>query len=122
MLLSLLTHLDAGHSADVLELLDRVGVALAPQDEALAAVQVDLRPDYEGAESLAASLREELAAADQSLDVFVEIIPGDVDLPPSYRVGVGPFVDFEAAERAKLALEELGVDGFVRELEPSLGC
>ena len=122
VILTLLTHLDA-EGLGLFERLDAltsrdVDVDLDPR----AAVQLDLLPDYDGAEALAASVRERLASEGRALEVFVEIIPGDAELPPSYRVAVGPFVDFEDAERAKLELEGLGYDGFVRELDETLGC
>lgn len=119
-LLSLLSHLESLDWADV-ESLDAVGLHdLDP--EARAAVQIDLLADPDGAEALAASVRERLAAEGRALEVFVEAVPGDFELPPSYRVGVGPFADFEDAERAKIELEALGFDGFVRELDWVLAC
>jgi hypothetical protein len=54
--------------------------------------------------------------------VFVEVVPGEIDLPPSYRVNVGPFDSFEGAERARAELDTVGVDGFVRELQTLVGC
>ena len=52
----------------------------------------------------------------------LEVVSGEVDLPPSYRVSVGPFDSFEDAERARAELEAAGIEGFVRELEPVVGC
>jgi hypothetical protein len=87
--------------------------------DAVAVVQVELLPDPDGAEQLAANLEQRL---DGRSDVFVEVVPGDFNLPPSYRVNVGPFDSFEDAERALVELESLGVSAFVRELQPMVGC
>lgn len=100
--------------------------SLGPEREGLgdpvAVVQVELLPDLEEAEQLAASIERTLGG-DGEFDVFVEEVPGDTDeLPLSYRVNVGPFDSFEAAERARAELETAGIPGFVRELEPVLGC
>jgi hypothetical protein len=105
--------------------LDVVGEHLATSahsSEPVASIQIDLLPDYEGAERVAASVAERLTAAGLTHEVLVEIVPGEPELPVSYRVVVGPFHEFEDAERARTELEELGVNGFVREYEPLIGC
>jgi cell division septation protein DedD len=86
----------------------------------VAVVQVELLPDLDSAEQLAAKLEQRLG--DTGLDVFVEVVPAEIDLPLSYRVNVGPFDSFEGAERARAELDENGIDGFVRELQPLQGC
>ncbi|PRQ05243.1 SPOR domain-containing protein [Enhygromyxa salina] len=86
---------------------------------ALAAVQLELLPDRDGADALAASVQRQLG---DELEVFVETVGGEGELPPSYRVAVGPFDEFEQAERAQLTLERLGFDGFVRQLDVMIGC
>lgn len=117
----------------LLALLSRLDAAVAPADEAVAAepglaaepvatVQIELLPDHEGAELLAEAVRERLAKAGLEHPVLVEIVPGEPELPVSYRVVVGPFVEFETAERARTELEAIGVHGFVREFEPVIGC
>jgi cell division septation protein DedD len=102
------------------------GMPSAPQIEVVdlgdpvAVVQVELLPDSDSAEALAANLQQRLG--DRGLDVFVEVVPAEIDLPPSYRVNVGPFDTFEDAERARTELDAAGIDGFVRELQPMVGC
>jgi cell division septation protein DedD len=86
----------------------------------VAVVQIELLPDPDSAELLAAKLQQRLGQL--QLDVFVEVVPGEIDLPPSYRVNVGPFDSFEDAERARAELDTVGVDGFVRELQTLVGC
>jgi cell division septation protein DedD len=88
--------------------------------EPVAVVQVELLPDLDSAELLAANLEQRLGS--HGLEVFVEVVPAEIDLPPSYRVNVGPFDTFEDAERARAELDVVGIDGFVRELEEMLGC
>lgn len=88
----------------------------------VAVVQVELLPDLESAESLAAILEQHLGERGHDFDVFLEGHPVDVDLPASYRVNIGPFDSFEDAERADAVLEEIGIDGFIRELHPMVGC
>lgn len=90
--------------------------------EPLAAVQLELLPDHDSATILANDMQQRLDELGGGLRVFVETVGGEPELPPSYRVGVGPFADFEQAERAQLTLERLGIDGFVRQLEPMIGC
>jgi cell division septation protein DedD len=98
----------------------------AAQDEVVdlgdpvAVVQIELLPDPDSAELLAANIQRRLG--ELQLEVFVEVVPAEIDLPPSYRVNVGPFDSFEDAERARTELDTLGVDGFVRELQPLVGC
>lgn len=88
--------------------------------EPVAVVQVDVLPDSEAAEQLVTKIA---LVGDGELEVFVELVPSDVDnLPPSFGVNVGPFDSFEAAERARAQLEAAGIGGFVHELEPMLGC
>jgi len=88
--------------------------------EPVAVVQVDVLPDPEAAEQLVAKIE---LIGDGELEVFIEPVPSDVDnLPPSFGVNVGPFDTFESAERARAQLEAADIDGFVRELEPALGC
>ena len=122
-LLTILSNL--APAGNVIALAERM--VSGPSDAALfagpteaAAVQIDLLPDPEGAEALAAQL--ELRLADHAIPVFVELVPGDAELPPSYRVGVGPFPSFEDAERAQANLAELGHEGFVRNIGEVLGC
>lgn len=86
----------------------------------VAVVQIELLPDSDSAEVLATILQRRLG--ELQLDVFVEVVPGEIELPPSYRVNVGPFDSFEDAERARAELDTVGVDGFVRELQPLVGC
>jgi hypothetical protein len=88
----------------------------------VAVVQIELLPDLESAESLAAILERHLGERGHDFDVFLEDHPGDIDLPTSYRVNIGPFDSFEDAERAHAELDEIGIDGFVRELHPMVGC
>lgn len=101
---------------------------LAPAEaEPRAAVQVELLADPDGAERLADDLRRRLAASSsgQALPVFVEAVEPRSqagDLPPGFRVGVGPFSSFEEAERARMTLEQEGVRAFVREIDPLVGC
>jgi cell division septation protein DedD len=86
----------------------------------VAVVQIELLPDPDSAEVLASKLQQRVGQL--QLDVFVELVPGEIDLPPSYRVNVGPFDSFEDAERARAELDTVGVDGFVRELQTLVGC
>jgi cell division septation protein DedD len=86
----------------------------------VAVVQIELLPDADSAELLATNLQQRLG--ELQLEVFVELVPAELDLPPSYRVNVGPFDSFEDAERARAELDTVGVDGFVRELQPLVGC
>lgn len=88
----------------------------------VAVVQVELLPDLDSAESLAATLERHLGERGQPFDVFLEAVPAELDLPASYRVNIGPFDSFEDAERADAELDALGIDGFVRELQPMVGC
>lgn len=125
VLAALLTRLDPGAA---LAALDRV-VAPAPVEtiaidavEPRASLQIEVLADPDAADAMAEQLRGRLDAAGHELPVFVESVFDDPDLPPAYRVGVGPFVDFEDAERARTALDDLGVAGFVRELDPIVGC
>jgi hypothetical protein len=87
--------------------------------QGLAAVQVELLPDRESADALAADMQRRLG---DELQVFVETVGGEAELPPSYRVGVGPFDEFEQAEAAQITLEDLGIDGFIRQLDIVIGC
>jgi cell division septation protein DedD len=112
VLLALLSHLD--ESAALSDEPNAVGP--------VAIVQVELLPDLEGAEVIAEALETRLATAGLAHAVRIEIVPGEPELPLSYRVLVGPFVEFEDAERARTELDRLGVDGFVREFEPLIGC
>jgi cell division septation protein DedD len=113
-------------AASVFEWMFAPGMMPAPQIEVVdlgdpvAVVQVELLPDSDSAEALAANLQQRLG--DRGLDVFVEVVPAEIDLPPSYRVNVGPFDTFEDAERARTELDAAGIDGFVRELQPMVGC
>lgn len=91
-------------------------------DDAVAVVQVELLPDLDSAESLTATLQRQLDERGHDLDVFTELLPGDPDFPASYRVNVGPFDSFEDAERAHAVLDAIGIDGFIRDLAPVLGC
>ncbi|PRP97539.1 Sporulation related domain protein [Enhygromyxa salina] len=121
VMLTLLSHFNPG-AVDLIELAERVGITRAVEHEALdlvATVQLDLLPDREGAEALAATIEQRVGG---EFEVFVETIATEAELPPSYRVGVGPFTTFEDAERARTKLDGLGVDGFVRELDDILGC
>lgn len=89
----------------------------------VASVQLDLLPDHDSANERAEQLRSSLASAGlDELEVRVELVSGERELPPSHRVSVGPFFDFEDAERAREQLGALGVDGFVRALEQVTGC
>ncbi len=97
-------------------------VEVAPRQAPVATVQIDLVPDFDTAEQLAASVEARLHAAGLAHPVQLEAVLADPDMPVSYRVVIGPFVEFEAAERARTELEGLGLDGFVRELEPTIGC
>ena len=115
VLLALLSNLDRGAAIE-----NQLGELVAV--EPVASVQIELLPDLEGAELLADAIRERLAIAGLTHEVVVEIIPAEPELPVSYRVVVGPFVEFEAAERARTELERIGVRGFVREFEPLIGC
>ncbi len=88
--------------------------------EPVAVVQVDVLPDSVAAQQLVAKLE---LLGDGELEVFVEIVPSEDDyLPPSFAVNVGPFDSFETAERVRAQLEAADIEGFVRELEPALGC
>jgi len=110
----------------LLALLSNLDPAVATGEQlavdAVATVQIELLPDHEGAEQLAAAVRERLGTAGLAHTVRIEIVPGEPELPVSYRVVVGPFVEFEDAERARTELERIGVHGFVRESEPVIGC
>lgn len=97
-------------------------VAVERDLDAVATVQVELLPDHESAERLADEIRERLASAGLAHAVLVETVPGEPELPISYRVVVGPFFEFEDAERARTELERVGVHGFVREFEALVGC
>jgi cell division septation protein DedD len=92
------------------------------QHDRVATVQLDLLPDPDSAERVAAEVRSELAGAGLEQPVLVEAVAGEPDLPVSYRVVVGPFAGFEDAERARTELEAVGLRGFVREFEPLVGC
>jgi cell division septation protein DedD len=118
LLLALLSGLDAAVETAG----DELAAAPALAAEPVATVQIELLPDHDGAEQLAAAVRERLAMAGLPHSVLVEIVPGEPELPVSYRVVVGPFVEFETAERARTELEGIGVHGFVREFEPLIGC
>jgi hypothetical protein len=123
LLLALLSRLDVG-AVDSLAFAERLvtsEVQAIELGEPVAAVQVELLPDPEGAEALAVELEQRLAERGSELEVFVEAVPGEVELPPSYRVGVGPFEAFEDAERAHQELASLGVDGFVRSVSEFAG-
>lgn len=117
VLLALLSNLDAAAATMPTSFGEQVAVA-----EPVANVQVELLPDLEGADALAATIRDRLTAAGLGHPVLVEIVPGEPELPVSYRVVVGPFFAFEDAERARTELEGVGVHGFVREFEPLIGC
>lgn len=97
-------------------------VAVAPNQDPVATVQIELLPDRQSASRLADEVRERLSAAGLPHEVLVESVPGEPELPISYRVVVGPFFEFEDAERARTELESVGVQGFVREFEPLVGC
>ena len=127
LLLALLTRFDAAVATIGEHVADDFALAAEP----VATVQIELLPDHEGAEQLAAAVRERLANAGLAHPVLVEIVPGEPELPVSYRVVVGPFVEFETAERARTELDAIGVHGFVRdlpsrhyaaEIEPLIGC
>lgn len=105
-----------------METVERLDAEHIDLGDPVAVVQVELLPDLESAESLTATLERHLHERGHELDVFLEPVAGDMDLPASYRVNIGPFDSFEDAERADAMLDEIGVDGFVRELEPGLGC
>jgi hypothetical protein len=96
--------------------------APTPASEPVASIQIELLPDYDSAERLAAEVAERITAAGLTHEVLVEIVPGEPELPVSYRVVVGPFHEFEDAERARTEIENIGVNGFVREYEPLVGC
>ena len=112
----------------LLSTLDPAAVTESPVGEPLAAadsvanVQIELLPDLDNAEALAAAVRDRLDTAGLAHPVTVETVPGEPELPVSYRVAVGPFVAFEDAERARTELDGIGVHGFVREFEPLIGC
>lgn len=128
LLVALLSGLDP--VAGVLEWAFAPGMQAIDQLEAqpvdlgdpVAVVQVELLPDLESAESLAATLQQHLGEREHAFDVFLEAVPSDADLPASYRVNIGPFDSFEDAERAHAELDAIGIDGFVRELQPMVGC
>jgi cell division septation protein DedD len=117
LLLTLLSRLDSA-VATAEQLADEAALAGEP----VATVQIELLPDQDGAEQLADAVRERLSGTGLTHPVLVEIVPGEPELPVSYRVVVGPFVEFEDAERARTELEAIGVNGFVREFEPVIGC
>ena len=97
-------------------------VIVEPVDlgEPVAIVQVDVLGEPEEAKRLATNIELRLGTA---VEVFIEEVPSDVDdLPPSFGVNVGPFDSFESAELALAQLRAAGFDGFVRELDPMLGC
>lgn len=122
LLVALLSRFDPA-AVDSIELAERIDTsASVDTGEALAAIQVDLLPDREAALALADTIGQRLDDASIELEVFVEAVAGELELPLSYRVGIGTFADFEDAERARAALGELGIDGFVRELELVIGC
>ena len=101
---------------------DRLVAVEEPADlgEPVAVVQVDVLPDSAAAEQLVTQL-ERIGGGE--LEVFIEVVPSENDyLPPSFAVNVGPFDSFEAAERVRAQLEAADIEGFVRELEPALGC
>lgn len=109
-------------AGDLIELMTHNAATQAieqPMSKSLAAVQLELLPDRDSADALAADVQRRLG---DELEVFVETVGGDGELPPSYRVAVGPFDDFEQAEHAQLTLEQLGVDGFIRQLDLVIGC
>lgn len=124
LLIALLSTLEPA-AASMLEWMFAPGMVSAAQVEVVdlgdpvAVVQVELLPDSDSAESLAANLEQRLGGR---FDVFVEVVSAEIDLPPSYRVNVGPFDTFEDAERAHAELDGVGIDGFVRELQPLVGC
>lgn len=105
-----------------IESVEQLEVQPVDLGDPVAVVQVELLPDLENAESLAATLERQLGERGHELDVFLESVPGDIDLPASYRVNIGPFDSFEDAERAHAVLDAVGIDGFVRELQPLVGC
>jgi cell division septation protein DedD len=126
VILAWLASLDPA-AADFFELMQRTEPTVSVWSdsnsiEPLAAVQLELLPDHDSATVLANDMQRRLDELGGGLRVFVETVGGEPELPPSYRVGVGPFADFEQAERAQLTLERLGIDGFVRQLEPMIGC
>jgi cell division septation protein DedD len=108
--------------APALEPVERHEAQPVDLGDPVAVVQVELLPDLESAESLTAILERHLEARGHQFDVFLEVVPGDADLPASYRVNIGPFDSFEDAERAHGELDAIGIDGFVRELQPMDGC
>ncbi|GEM_PF-5315317 len=91
-------------------------------DDPRTAVQVELVADPEAAETFAAALRTRLEDRGLAVPVFVETVHADFDMPPAFRIGLGPFADFEDAERARSGLSDIGVSSFVRELDPMIGC
>lgn len=131
LLTALLSGLDPV-AAESLQLVERIGHTLVEaaeveadahsESDALAALQVELLPDAEGAYALAERLELRFAEQGKGLSVFVETAGGDAELPPAYRVGIGPFDSFEDAEQARVELAGLGIDGFVRELTDVIGC
>jgi hypothetical protein len=124
LLLALLSRVEADADPAGEHVADEFALAAEP----VATVQIDLLPDLEGAEQLASAVRERLDNAGLAHPVRVEIVPGEPELPVSYRVVVGPFVEFETAERARTELDAIGVHGFVRDFaygaqfEPLIGC
>lgn len=113
-------------AGDSIEQIERMAVTGALESagerqhpDQLTAVQLELLPDRESAEALAATMQRRLG---DELEVFVELVYGEAELPPSFRVAVGPFDDFEQAERAQATLARLGIDGFVRRLDVIIGC
>ena len=126
LLTVLLTHLEVQSGATLTELGDRVASHEHARadgfEQGVAVVQVELLPDPDAAAALAAKLDARLDAAGLGLEARVEAVPAEPELPVSYRVVVGPFAEFEDAERARTELDALGVRGFVRELELQVGC
>lgn len=120
LLVALLSGLDP--VAGVLEWAFAPALESVDLGDPVAVVQVELLPDLESAESLAATLERHLDERGHPFDVVLEAVPGDADLPASYRVNVGPFDSFEDAERAHAELDAIGINGFVRELRPMEGC
>ena len=96
--------------------------ALERDGDPVATVQVELLPDRDSADQLAASIRARLDEAGLGHPVLVETVPGEPELPISYRVVIGPFFGWEDAERARTELDALAVHGFVREFDPLVGC
>jgi len=117
---TLLSILDPG-GVDWIALAERID-PVEQTGPTAASVQLDLLPDPDSAARLADDLRARFADDPLGRDVFVDVVPGDAELPPSYRVGVGPFPSYAAAELARAQLEDAGFASFVRSADPSLGC